>query len=69
MPPIQWEKQRHRLVPWDSSSTLATTLAPVVVKPETISKKASTKWGISPVSMNGIQPKRLITIQPRAVTA
>ena len=67
MPPIQWEKQRHILVQWLSSSTLSTTLAPVVVKPETISNIASTKDGISPVSMNGTQPNALIKIQPSAV--
>ena len=41
MPPIQWERLRQSSTPQLSSSTLATTEAPVVVKPETISKKAS----------------------------
>ena len=67
MPPIQWEKQRHMLVQWLSASTLTTTLAPVVVKPETISNSASMNDGISSVSINGRQPNTLIRIQPNAV--
>ena len=38
------------------------TLEPVVVKPETISNKASTKFGNTPVITNGIAPTRLMTI-------
>ena len=40
MPPIQWVKLRQKRTPWGSSSGLASTDAPVVVKPETISKNA-----------------------------
>ena len=64
MPPIQWEKLRQIKVALDRSSTFGTTLEPVVVKPDTISNSASIKRGISPLSQNGIHPKRLSTIQP-----
>ena len=37
--------------------------APVVVKPDTVSKSASAKLAVVFVSMNGIAPKRLIIIQ------
>ena len=40
MPPIQWVKLRQKRTPWGSNSGLASTDAPVVVKPETISKNA-----------------------------
>ena len=42
-------------------------LAPVVEKPEAVSKTASVKEGISPVRMNGMQPAILKTTQERAV--
>mgnify|MGYP000013346713 FL=1 len=48
MPPIQWEKLRQNSVPWLSASTSVRIVEPVVVKPETVSKKASAKDGISP---------------------
>ena len=41
MPPIQCDRLRQSSEPRVSSSTFAATEAPVVVKPETISKKAS----------------------------
>ena len=42
IPPIQWVKERQNRMFWLRISTFATTEAPVVVKPETISKKQST---------------------------
>jgi len=42
-------------------------LAPVVVKPETVSNIASVKLGISPLIQKGIHPTRLITIQLKDV--
>ena len=38
---------------------------PVVVKPETVSKIASTTFGIAPVITNGTAPKIEIIIQQR----
>ena len=67
MPPIQWVKQRQIIEQWLMISTSGMMLAPVVVKPETVSNSASMKRGISPVSTKGMQPNALITIQPSAV--
>ena len=58
MPPSQWVKLRQykRLI--GKASTFCTTLAPVVVKPETVSKIQSIKFGISPLIQKGSAPKR-----------
>ena len=44
-------------------------LAPVVVKPETVSKKASTKFGMSPERTKGNAPNADISTHARATTA
>ena len=44
-------------------------LAPVVVKPETVSNMASTGFGMQPVRTNGTAPMILMVIQLRAVAA
>ena len=41
MPPIQWVKLRQNITPRGSPSKLPINVAPVVVKPDTASKKAS----------------------------
>ena len=41
MPPIQWEKLRQKSEVWDRASTSGRMEEPVVVKPETISNRAS----------------------------
>ena len=41
MPPIQCVKLRQNSREWDMDSTCVRIEAPVVVKPETVSKKAS----------------------------
>ena len=41
MPPIQWVKLRQNSMPRLSASTLVRMVAPVVVKPLTVSKNAS----------------------------
>ena len=56
IPPTQCVRQRHSMEAWDSASTSLRMVAPVVVKPETVSKSASTKNGISPLSTNGSAP-------------
>ena len=42
MPPIQWVKLRQKIRPLGTISTLGRMVEPVVVKPETVSKKQST---------------------------
>ena len=44
-------------------------LAPVVVKPDTVSNMASTGLGMQPVSTKGMAPMILMTTQLRAVVA
>ena len=41
MPPTQWVKSRQNMQPRLMSSTFSRMLAPVVVKPETVSNRAS----------------------------
>lgn len=43
--------------------------APVVVKPDALSKKASAKFGMQPDNMKGIAPSMLPKIQQQATTA
>ena len=50
-------------------STLLRIVAPVVVKPETASKKASVKEGKYPEKYSGIEPSKLEKIQQQAVIA
>ena len=48
MPPAQWVKLRQKSSPLGSTVTSVRMVAPVVVNPETVSKKQSTKEGILP---------------------
>ena len=50
MPPTHWVKPRHTPMLRGRSAGLATTVEPVVVKPDTVSKKASVMLGIVPVN-------------------
>ena len=63
IPPIQWVKLRHMSMHLGIASTSLRILAPVVVKPDTVSNRASTKEGIAPESHIGIVPQRDRTIQ------
>ena len=65
MPPIQCVKLRQKISDFGSASTSLKIDAPVVVKPETVSKSASSKFGIAPVRKKGNEPKKLKTIQAR----
>ena len=56
IPPIQWVKLRHNNIHFGKDSTSFKILDPVVVKPETVSKKASIKCGIVPENQNGRAP-------------
>ena len=67
IPPIQCVKLRQKMEQWLSASTSLSTLAPVVVNPETVSNNASVNEGISPVRIKGRQPVRLIKSQLREV--
>ena len=69
MPPIQWVKLRQNRTPLGSPSTAGRMLAPVVVKPDTVSNMASTGLGMQPVSTKGMAPIILMTTQLRAVVA
>ena len=42
MPPIQWVNRRQNMQPRPMASISVRMLAPVVVKPDTVSKNAST---------------------------
>ena len=67
MPPIQCVKLLHKSEQCESPSTFARMLAPVVVKPDIVSNRASVKDGISPVTKKGRQPIRLSRIHARDV--
>ena len=41
MPPIQWVKQRQNMTPRGMASKFRSTVAPVVERPEAVSKSAS----------------------------
>ena len=58
MPPTQWVKLRQKSILLHMASTSVRMLAPVVVKPEAVSKKASASRGISPEKINGSAPKK-----------
>ena len=68
MPPIQCVKLRQNSEQRAKASTLLSTLEPVVVKPETVSKNASTKRGISLFMTNGAHPARLAIIHAAGTT-
>ena len=49
IPPSHWVSALQKSIPADWDSMLAITVAPVVVNPDTDSKKASVIRGISPL--------------------
>ena len=61
IPPIQWVKDRQKRLALESPSILFRMEAPVVVRPDMVSKNASTYDGISPESTNGSAPKADMT--------
>ena len=66
-PYIQWVKLRQNKMPLGRLSTSGRMLAPVVVKPDTVSNSASTGLGMQPVSTKGAAPTTEMTIQLSAV--
>ena len=55
-PPIHWVSERQKSSPCGRASTLSMMVAPVVVKPDIVSKKALVKSGTQPLSMKGSVP-------------
>ena len=49
MPPIQWVNARQKSMLFGKVSTVLSMVAPVVVKPETVSKIQSIMLGIEPL--------------------
>ena len=66
IPPIQWVKALQKRHDFDIDSTSLSIVAPVVVNPETVSKSASAKSGISPDMTNGTAPITDIIIHATA---
>ena len=63
IPPTQCVKLRQNRPVWLRASTSDRILDPVVVNPDTVSKSASVKLGMSRVITSGIAPRILMTIQ------
>ena len=59
IPPIRWVKLRQNRMPWGRASTLGIIEAPVVVSPETVSKKASATLRELGIKQKGNMPKRV----------
>ena len=68
MPPIQWVKQRQKFMPMGRASISVRIVEPVVVKPETTSKKASWYFGMQPEITKGRAPKADQSSQASATT-
>ena len=68
MPPIQWVKLRQNSMLLGRASMFVKMVEPVVVKPETASKKLSTSEGIWPLKKNGSPPKKDMTSHESATT-
>lgn len=64
IPPIQCVKLRQKRIDLGIDSISVNIVAPVVVKPDVVSKNAFTKSGIAPLIMNGSEPNRDTSIQP-----
>jgi len=69
IPPSQCIWVLQTFIDTGSVSIEERIVAPVVVKPETLSKKASVKDGIVPEIIKGTAPKRLAKVHAHATTA
>ena len=56
MPPIQWVKLLQNSTHFGTTSTSVRMLAPVVVKPDTVSKRASMGFVMAPLKRKGSAP-------------
>ena len=68
IPPMKWVSLRHINNPWSRDSMSWRMVAPLVVYPDIISKKASVKDGIAPESRNGKVDTPQMMLQPNTVT-
>ena len=66
MPPTQWVNDLQKSRQWGSASTSDRIDAPVVVKPDAVSKTASNIFGIDPDRRKGSAPKILYRNQTMA---
>ena len=57
IPPNHCVKHLQKRMPWGKLSISVKTVAPVVVKPEIVSKKASATFGMHPCIIKGSIPK------------
>ena len=67
-PPTQWVIIRQKSIDFGSASISCSMVAPVVEKPDIVSKKASVKFGMLAVSIYGSVPKSEKTTQQRITT-
>ena len=67
-PPIHCISERQKSRPWVSDSTSSITVAPVVVKPDMVSKKASVRLDGVPLMRKGNMPKSENTAQVSVTT-
>ena len=58
MPPIQCIRLRQKRMEWGRPSMWSRAVAPVVVKPDIDSKKATATRSVTPPVRKGIMPKR-----------
>ncbi len=69
MPPIQLVKLRQKIILWSRPSISSKIVAPVVVKPLTVSKKASTTLVVVPLNKKGSIPIKEMESQPKKTIA
>ncbi len=65
MPPSKCVSDRQNSRPWGNASMSVRMLAPVVVYPDIISKKASVNEGMEPCKINGMSETAETSIQPK----
>ena len=58
IPPIQWVRLRQKRMEWGRASMSEKAVAPVVVKPDIVSKKATDTRSVCPSMRKGIMPMR-----------
>jgi hypothetical protein len=68
IPPIQWDRLRHKRMLEGRSSMIGNIVAPVVVNPDTDSNRAPAIDGAIRVVMNGIAPTATIMSHARPTT-
>jgi hypothetical protein len=68
IPPNHWMKLRQKRTLLGRFSTSGNTVAPVVVKPETVSKYASVNVEKVPVRRKGREPNNATTTHPSVTT-